>query len=95
MARNSTLDTVSIMSVTGLAGLPTRARLTPKMMAKNSTCSTSLRASASNEVVGMMLRMKPLNPPPCSLDALAVYVLSASASRLAVLMFMPTPGRTT
>ena len=83
------------MSVTGLAGAPTSARLTPKMMAKNNTCSTSLRASASNEVVGMTLRMKPLKPPPCSFDAFAEYVPNAPASSDAVLMFMPTPGRTT
>jgi hypothetical protein len=50
---------------------PTSASETPNRMAKNSTCSTSLRASASNEVVGMMLRRKLDTPPPLSLWALS------------------------
>jgi len=59
------------MSATGLAGSPTNATLTPKMIAKNSTCSTSLRASASNDVVGMMFSRKLPIPPPFSLCALS------------------------
>jgi len=50
---------------------PTSARLTPNRIAKNSTCSTSLRDSASKEVVGMILRRKLPMPPPCSLWALS------------------------
>ena len=61
----------SISEVTFSPFSPTSARLMPKMMAKNSTCSTSLRASASIEVVGMMFRMKLPMPAPCSLWALA------------------------
>ena len=49
---------------------PTSARLTPKMIAKNNTCSTSLRDSASNEVVGMMLSRKLPMPSPFSFCAL-------------------------
>jgi hypothetical protein len=49
MAQNRTLATMSMKSLTGLPGSPTKERLTPK----NSTCSTSLRARASTKVLGM------------------------------------------
>ena len=52
----------------------------PKMMAKNSTCSTSLRASASNEVVGMMLRMKAADAAALQL----VGVLGVCAERVRI-----------
>jgi hypothetical protein len=49
---------------------PTSARLTPNRIAKNSTCSTSLRDNASNDVVGMTLSRKAPMPSPCILWAL-------------------------
>ena len=89
MALKRTVETASMSDVTCCAFAPTRARLTPKITAKNSTWSTSLRASASNEVVGMMLKRKVPTPPPWSLWAFSAWVVMALASSVDGSMFIP------
>ena len=64
MIRNSTFDTASTNDVTCAAGSPTSASAMPNKTAKNSTWRTSLRASASIDVVGMIFMMKLPTPAP-------------------------------
>ncbi|MNR32833.1 hypothetical protein D3C85_1504560 [compost metagenome] len=79
-----------MMLISGLLVSPICTRATPINTDSRITCSIEPLANASMNVLGMMLRKKS-TVPPCSWATWA-YLPIAPASRVVVLMFMPTPG---